>query len=131
MISVADLDAIVQARLEDAKVLLSNGRIDGANYVCGFAVEVALKARICRTLNWPAFPEKRHEFENLSSLKTHRLDVLLALSGQEDRIRSENFDEWSAVATWDPEVRYTRVGQVDTAEVEKMLSAAERLSGVL
>jgi hypothetical protein len=77
VISVADLDAIVQARLEDAKVLLSNGRIDGANYVCGFAVEVALKARICRTLNWPAFPEKRHEFENLSSRKTHRLDVLL------------------------------------------------------
>jgi len=29
---------------------------DGATYLCGYAVEVALKFRICLTLNWPEFP---------------------------------------------------------------------------
>jgi len=70
--------------------LFINDRIDGAGYVCGYAVEIALKARICRTLNWPAFPEKRNEFENLGSFRTHKLDVLRALSGQEQRIKTEH-----------------------------------------
>ena len=100
MISVADLRAIAEARLEDAKVLAASGRFDGAAYVCGYVIELALKARICTTLNWQGFPEKRSEFENFASFKTHKLDVLLALSGQEQRIKIDHFTEWSSVATW-------------------------------
>ena len=48
MILVAELDGLAAARLEDAKVLLASGRYDGAVYMCGYAVEIALKARICR-----------------------------------------------------------------------------------
>jgi len=131
VISIADLLAIAQARLEDAKVLLANGRIDGAGYLCGYGVELALKARISRTLDWDGFPEKRAEFENLATFKTHKLDVLLALSGQERRIKTDHFIEWSAVATWDPEVRYRAVGQAESAEVELMIASAQTLVGVL
>ena len=131
MISIADLLAIAQARLEDAKVLLANGRIDGAGYLCGYAVELALKARISRTLDWDGFPEKRAEFENLATFKTHKLDVLLALSGQERRIKADYFIEWTAVATWDPEVRYRAVGQAESAEVELMIASTQTLVGVL
>lgn len=64
MISVDDLRAIAKARLEDAAVLAGKQRLDGARYLCGYAVELTLKARICATLNWSGFPETRSEFED-------------------------------------------------------------------
>ena len=82
-------------------------------------------------MNREGFPEKRGEFENLASFKTHKLDVLLALSGQERLIKSEHLIEWTAVATWDPEVRYKAIGASDQAEVELMIKSAEILLGVL
>ncbi len=131
MISIDHLREIAEARLQDAKVLFVNQRTDGAGYVCGYAVELALKASICTTLNWPGFPEKRSELENLASFKTHKLDVLLALSGQELRIKTDHFSEWSSLANWDPEARYRTVGQADAAQVALMLISAETLLGVL
>jgi hypothetical protein len=131
VILIGDLRAIAEARLQDAKVLFINQRTDGAGYVCGYAVELALKARICETLNWAGFPENRREFENFASFKTHKLDVLLTLSGQELRIKSDHFSEWSAVATWDPEARYRAVGDADALQVGVMLVSAEILLGVL
>jgi len=131
VISIAELRAISQARLEDARILLLNGRFDSAKYLCGYAVELALKARICMTLNWNGFPEERREFENLTSFKTHKLDVLLVLSGQEQRIKSEHLQAWSAVANWDPELRYRRVGVAEPIEVTFMLIGAEVLLKVL
>lgn len=57
MLSVRELRAISIARLRDAEVLLKARRFDGAVYLCGDAVEIALKARICRTLDWVEFPQ--------------------------------------------------------------------------
>ncbi len=70
MISIANLEAIALARLADARVLLAAGRLDGAVYLCGYAVELGLKARICRTLQWIGFPDSRGEFQNLESFRT-------------------------------------------------------------
>lgn len=50
MIARSDLTSTARAHLADARLLARNGRYDGAVYVCGYAVEIALKARICRTL---------------------------------------------------------------------------------
>ena len=131
MISIDELVAIAEARLEDAHVLFTNDRFDGAGYLCGYAVELALKARICKTLNWRGFPDKPKEFEDFKSFRTHKLDVLLSLSGQDERIKAENFSEWSAVITWDPEARYRPVGQTDSVQVALMLVSAETLLKVL
>ena len=131
MIAVSALLEIAQARIEDANVLITSGRNDGAAYLCGYAVELALKARICQTLNWSGFSETRSEFENFSSFKSHKLDVLLALSGQESRIKSDHLTEWSAVAKWDPEARYKPIGKIETIEVMLMIIAAESLLKVL
>src|SRR5438876_2071342 len=114
MISVAELDNIARARIEDAKVLLTAGRYDGATYLCGYAVEVALKARICRTLNWTEFPSTGSEFQAYRSFQTHELDVLLRLSGQESRTKQNHFSLWNAVAIWKVESRYNVVGTVQT-----------------
>jgi len=105
MISVAELDDIARARIEDATALLTAGRFDGATYLCGYAVEVALKARICRTLNWTEFPGTGSEFQAYRSFQTHELDVLLRLSGQEARVKQNHFSLWNAVAVWKVESR--------------------------
>ena len=131
VISIVDLRAIAEARLEDARVLLAKGRIDAAAYICGYAIELSLKARICATLNWKGFPDQRKEFEHFASFKTHKLDVLLALCGQEQRVKDEYLWEWSEVETWDPESRYKAVGLAEVAAIERMIIAVETLLKVL
>lgn len=131
MIPVAELDNIAQSRIDDAKALLTAGRFDGAIYLCGYAVEVALKARICRTLNWQEFPSTGGEFHAYSSFKTHELDVLLRLSGQETRIKREHFAPWNVVAVWRVESRYNVVGTAQEGDAAAMIRAAEELLAVL
>jgi hypothetical protein len=87
MIIVDKLEKLAQARLEDAEVLFKATRYDGSIYLCGYAVELALKARICKTLGWSGFPSTRSEFSNYQSFKTHNLDVLLRLSVGKLRLR--------------------------------------------
>jgi HEPN domain-containing protein len=50
VIAVADLRRLAKARLQDAEALFQTRRFDGAVYVVGYSVEIALKARICKTL---------------------------------------------------------------------------------
>lgn len=131
MISVAELDNIARARIEDAKALLTAGRFDGSTYLCGYAVEVALKAQICRTLNWTEFPSTSSEFQAYRSFQTHELDVLLRLSGQEERIKQNHFPLGNAVAIWKVESRYNVVGIVQQPDATAMIQAAEELVAVL
>jgi HEPN domain-containing protein len=131
VLSLADLDLIARARLDDAKALLTAGRYDGAGYLCGYAVEVALKARICRVLNWSEFPSTSSEFQAYRSFQTHELDVLLRLSGQEPRIKGRFFSSWNAVAIWKAESRYDIVGKIQKPDAESMIVAAEELLRVL
>ena len=131
MIPVAELDNIARARIEDAKVLLTAGRFDGATYLCGYAVEIALKARIYRTLDWAEFPSTGGEFQPYRSFQTYELDVLLRLSGQEGRIKQNHFPFWNAVAVWKVESRYNVIGTAQQADATAMINAAEELVAVL
>jgi hypothetical protein len=76
MISTKDLRAIARARVRDAEVLLAAKRYDGAFYICGYAVELLLKARIYSDL------DSRKPEEDLQVVGSHRpkpLKILLAL----------------------------------------------------
>lgn len=86
MISAVDLRVIAGARLEDAKVLAANGRSDGAAYVCGYAIELALKARIADTLNWKGFPE--HAASSRTSQASERTSWTSCLLFQAKRSES-------------------------------------------
>jgi hypothetical protein len=99
MVSIVKLRRMARGRLRDAEVLLAAGRYDGAMYLCGYAIEAALKARICRVLKWPGYPSTRKEFEGYQSFRTHDLDILLHLSGTEDKIKTNHLAEWSIVTT--------------------------------
>lgn len=131
MIVPSVLKSISRARLRDAKELLEAKRYDGAVYLCGYAVELALKARICRTLRWTGFPETQSEFKGLGSVKTHDLEILLRFSGIEPRIKKKYLPFWSVVLDWDPEKRYQRTGQVTPQEANDMISSASNLLEVI
>src|SRR5918992_4827142 len=131
MIDRDELRRMAQARLEDAEALVRAGRYDGAIYICGYAVEMALKARICETLNWSGYPSTRSEFQNYQTFRTHDLNVLLRLSGVENRIRMEFVTEWQAVTDWDPEVRYQAVGTASQRNAMLMIEATIALLRVL
>ena len=128
MLSIADLRTLSAARLEDAHTLLSAGRPEGAYYLCGYAVELALKARVCETLRWDGFPETRSEFGHLQSFRTHELAMLLHLSGVEREIVTEMKDDWDKVSTWNPEIRYKlSVVDPELPTPEELVAAVERV----
>lgn len=127
MITRSDLKKIAQVRLRDAEVLYRSRRYDGAIYLCGYAVEIALKTRICKTLSWFGYPSTGGEFQNYQSFRTHNLDVLLRLSGVEERIKTILMTEWSAVAAWDPEARYKPIGSATKQAAELMIASARVL----
>jgi HEPN domain-containing protein len=127
MIQMKDLRKIAQARLKDADILLASRRYDGAVYLCGYAIELALKARICRILKWSGYPSTSSEFKEYQSFRTHGLDVLLHLTGREKQIKTTFLAEWSAVAQWDPSARYQPVGTANKADARLMISAAKTL----
>jgi HEPN domain-containing protein len=131
MISNKELRRIARGRLRDAQVLLLSKRFDGAFYLCGYAVELALKARICRTLRWSRFPSSAKEFEGLKSVRTHDLSVLLRFSGIEARIKERYMAEWSVVVRWNPERRYQANRSPAGQEAADMIKCVERLLGVL
>ena len=118
-----ELKRVARARLSDARALLDASRFDGAVYLCGYAIEVALKARICQNLRWPEYivGGKYH------SLKTHDLDVLLSFSGTEAYTKTQDLAEWNEVCEWDPEVRYEAIGTALPARAERMVAAAKTL----
>ena len=131
MIDTKDLRTIARARFRDAQVLFASKRFDGAFYLCGYAVELALKARICRTLRWPGFPESGQDFKGLQSVKTHDLEVLLRFSGVEGKVRAKHMAEWSKVLDWNPDKRYQSIGLSTSQQAADMIASTKKLLEVL
>lgn len=128
MITLESLQHLSKDRLDDAWVLHRAERFDWAAYTCGYAVELALKKKICETLRWKGYPSTNAEFEPLKSFKTHDLDTLLHLSGVEKEIKEgmEGFTDWSIIASWNPEMRYSSQ-QLTREKTKLLLDAVEVL----
>ena len=128
MLTIATLRTLSEARLEDARALLLAGRNEGSLYLCGYAVELALKAKICETLGWRWFPGTGKEAADYRSFRTHNLEVLLYLSGVYERITVDLKDDWARVLKWRPEIRYTPpTVDTETPTAAAMMSSAERI----
>lgn len=125
MITIKDLRSKIKCRQQDAKVLYNSKRYEGAVYLAGYAIELAIKKRICNALKWTGFPEKKKEFDNLVSFRTHKLDVLLHLSGVEEKMKTKFLTEWSIVNRWDPEMRYRTGIIIKRKEAKDMLDASQ------
>jgi HEPN domain-containing protein len=119
----SDIENIVTARIEDAEILYNNNRYDGSVYLCGYAVELGLKARICKMMQWEEYPTSGQ----YKTFKTHDLDVLLHLTGLEEEVKQELLAEWSIVASWNPESRYNPVGTIQETDAKDMIDSTKEL----
>jgi HEPN domain-containing protein len=131
MIPAANLKELARARLRDAAVLFRAGRFDAAEYILGYAIELALKARICRTLRRDGYPETSSEFRDLAGFKTHALEPLLHISGIERRIRTRYGWAWMEILEWDPRMRYRSIGTARPDRVKTKLTVTRHLLKVL
>ena len=131
MISAPQLREMSATKLDEAVDLYRLGRFDGSIYLCGYAVELALKARICDTLTWNGFPSSGSGFHDYRSLQTHNLNVLLDFSSIQDRVREDYADAWEIAETWNPEWRYLPVGNSDKEDCREMIEAVALLLEVI
>jgi HEPN domain-containing protein len=131
MLTRQELRTIAKARLREAEGLFQAGQFEGAAYLCGYVVELALKARIARHLRWSGFPETSKEFEGIQNLRTHDLKILLRFTGLKSKIDSSYLTEWATISEWTPEFRYNRIGSTPRKKAEDMIRAAGILLGVI
>lgn len=116
----SDIEALAYAKLADAEVLLGNNRFDSAYYLAGYAIELLLKARVCKTLGIPDFFDfdnaERKKLKNESAVtkpyRVHDYEQLLILSGiyfeyQTEIKTNEIFQvHWSIISEWSESSRY-------------------------
>lgn len=118
------LSALISQKLKDVDVLIANRRYSAAMYLAGYAVELALKLKICKIFKFEkGFLENKAEFSlyqnsvksqkllvgaitQLRDIRNHDLNKLLFFSGVEYTIKSKFLNEWNLVSGWDPEIRY-------------------------
>src|SRR4051794_28325893 len=72
------LKHLASLRRQEAQVLYDAKLYDGCRYLSGYVLELALKARICRVLDFDEYPDVG-ELRRLYA--THDLDQLLKLPG--------------------------------------------------
>jgi hypothetical protein len=77
MLTKTDLETLAQIRLEDSLLLFQANRSSSAYYLCGYAVELALKACIAALIQANTIPEKGF----INAIYTHRLESLLSTAG--------------------------------------------------
>ena len=119
--------------------MLANGLHDGAVYLAGYALELALKARICKLLD-SDYPQGRGEFQ---SFLMHNYGTLVRLAGlekqlDEARLAIDFAENWSVLADdpatkgWSETWRYRRIGSVSQADAEEIIAALDNpSSGIL
>lgn len=123
MSSRQELKRLARLRLREAETLHAAGLYDGAAYLAGYAIEMALKARICRVLGAADYPIS-------GALKgayaVHDLDQLAFLGGLKPRLAAAApllLAKWPFVRPWSPDRRYTSVGTCSAQESLDILDA--------
>jgi hypothetical protein len=126
-----ELQDLARLREQEARVLLEAGRWDGAYYLCGYAVECALKACIAKRVRQHDFPNR--DLANQSY--TPNLSQLVRVAGLEAELQAALAGDpalavnWAIVKEWAERSRYER----RQAQAARDLYAAivDRRNGVL
>ena len=119
--SPQEIEENIKQKYLDATLLYENGRYANSIYLCGYCVELALKYAITKKLNWIQFrTDNKFKF-----LKVHDLDLLLAFTGEELRIKK--LAHWSVVQAWSENKRYENPSYAKQNDSEAMLEATKKL----
>src|SRR5271165_183388 len=118
-----DLQELSRLRLRETETLYEARLYDGCVYLAGYAVELALKARICRVLRVSEYPSgdlgKAFKVHDL-----HQLKILAGLSPDIDVTKNKGlFDNWSKAVAWNPEQRYESPGKYRAGEARVILDS--------
>jgi len=119
-----ELKSLAELRLKEAVSLFDAGFYDGCVYLCGYVLELALKARICSVLGVSDYPDA----EMPQAFRSHNFDHLLLLSGLRGELNAGNpalLANWSTATDWKPEWRYRKAGSVDSAKAQDVLDAIQ------
>ncbi|MBI5497110.1 MAG: HEPN domain-containing protein [Deltaproteobacteria bacterium] len=81
--SKRDFEALVDARIREARALMKAGEYDGATYLAGYSVECALKAVITKGIPAETLPPRTFQ-----SVYTHSLEDLLGLAGLRQKLKT-------------------------------------------
>jgi HEPN domain-containing protein len=111
----------IKQKYYDAKLLNENGRFSNSIYLCGYCVELSLKLAITRKLNWSKYQtEGKFRF-----MKTHDFEILVALTGDELRIKQMPF--WSIAMLWNEHRRYEDPASANQTDSDSMIEATKKL----
>lgn len=112
-----DLRVNANQHILDANALFSSGSHKNACNQAALGVEMMLKARLCRAMNWDKYPSSRDEAKALNEaaglaknteLLIHDLDDLMTLNEQNSIfVRDSLHVEWPKVGGWGIEHRYS------------------------
>jgi HEPN domain-containing protein len=116
-----ELQKLACLRLKEAEALFEAGCYDGCAYLCGYVVELALKAAVCANLAVVTYPEKRLE----GAFRTHVLEDLKLVAGMDDAFIGNNalLANWSVAVKWKPERRYEPEGTYTSTTSREVLEA--------
>ena len=111
----------IKQKYYDAKLLNENGRFANSIYLCGYCVELSLKLAITKKLNWLKYnTEGKFRF-----LKVHDFDLLVALTG--DEVRIKRLPYWSIVMMWNEHKRYEDPAKADKKDSDSMIEATKNI----
>ncbi|MBY0481092.1 MAG: HEPN domain-containing protein [Chitinophagaceae bacterium] len=146
MTNPLEIKKLADQRLREAQVLFQNGMCDGAFYLAGYSVELALKAKICERLGIPNLFDEANTVTNSikgigeirKTLKTHNLFTLLIFSGlkiqfDNDKATSKELAKANSLLfnAWDENARYKPCGHVLDKDVEKLITSLSGINGIL
>ena len=127
----ADFQQLADIRIDEARVLLAQGKYDGAYYLAGYAVECALKACIAKRTNQSDFPDKQLALRAY----THDLEELVTVAGVKVQFESDRkinpglSASWDKVRDWRESSRYERRSQAEAQQLYDAITHA--IDGVL
>lgn len=127
----SDLQRLALTRVEEARILLENKMYNGAYYLCGYAIECALKACIAKKTQRFEFPDR----EKVNSSYVHDLEKLLGVAELKlvkDKVAKKDPEferNWSTVKDWSEKSRYQEHGEKEARDL--FLAVSEKNHGVL
>lgn len=141
-----EIEKLSIERFEEAKILFESGKYDGAYYLSGYSIELALKAKICKRFGVPnlfTFHESKLQgiggiFEVRKAVKTHNLLTLLMFSGLKvkfdiDKASNKSLSLGSSIffQNWSEQLRYRPCGSVGEKECKELIELLSKGEGIL
>jgi HEPN domain-containing protein len=119
-----DLRQLARIRLKEARALIEAKCFDGAYYLCGYAVECALKACVAKATRRSDFPD----LEKAKASYTHNLASLVKQAGLEaDRLAEaasdSTFDlKWNVAKDWTEKSRYEQHNETKARDLYRAVA---------